>query len=140
MRKLILSIIAGSVMLFGLLFIIIFLFFDATFERGNIFTLFTLLGLIPFGGGVFLLIKANRKATIDFEQAIAKQAYNNNGQVTVSDVAMKQSISFKHAEELLTQMYRQEIFEVRISSNGAKVFELLHFANQQQKAQSESLL
>ena len=140
MRKLIISIVSGLSILFGLFFIIIFLFFDATFEQGNIFALFTLLGLVPFCGGIILLIKTNRKGTFDFEKAITKQAYKNNGQITIIDVAISQSITHKKAEEILTKMYRQEVFEIRISSNGVKIYELLHFATQQQKKKSESLL
>jgi hypothetical protein len=140
MKKILLTILSVFSMLFGFMFIIIFLFFDATFEQGSIFTMFTLLGLTPFLGGSILLIKTNRKGGLNLEKAIIKQAYRHKGQLTISDVSIKQSLSFKQAEAVLTKMYRDEIFEVKISLNGSKVYELLHFATDQQKENSEGLL
>lgn len=81
-----------------------------------------IMSLLPLAIGVFLLRKGNQiskdNAYRDYEAKIIAIAQHQEGKITIADVAVKTSMTFKEAEEYLKEMYLNGLFDMDSNEKG----------------------
>ncbi len=81
-----------------------------------------IMSLLPLGIGVLLMRKGQQiskdKTYRDYEAKIIAIAQNQSGKITIADVAVHSSMTFKEAEEYLKEMYLNGLFDMDSNEKG----------------------
>ena len=118
------------VILFGLVMIAggLINFFDSARERpaSESLILMTLLGLGPVVCGFLMCRNMKRKAqhrkAEHIERQILQLAKENQGQLTISEVSMRLTLSSTEAKAVLDQCHLNHLAELSISDSGVVVY------------------
>jgi predicted transcriptional regulator len=105
--------------------------FNTLGEKGftsNIAFNFILLGLVPIGLGVWLLMRAkNTKEQLNDQvltNKILKIAQENNGILTPLTLITALNLSVEDAKERLEDLYSKGIFKIEVNEEGGVYYEL----------------
>jgi len=81
-----------------------------------------ILSLLPLGIGILILRKANQiskdQKYRETEAIIIAMAQQQDGKLTIADVAVKTSMTYKEAEEYLKEMYLNGLFDMDSNEKG----------------------
>ncbi len=101
------------------------------------------LGVAPCVLGVWWFISvgksAKKRKLAEYTNAILRYAQNQEGKITVQEIAVHLNIPFEKASNLLNEMQTKGIFELQLTEKGAYVYSLLHFATPEEKRRAEGL-
>ena len=104
------------------------LFFDPAREESaaEMFIMVLLLGLLPLAGGVLLCWKMknrgqHRRTEIQ-ERAILQLAKDNQGCLTVADVALHLSLHSTQAKQLLDECHLNNLATLEVSESGVVLY------------------
>ena len=101
------------------------------------------LGLVPCALGVWWFISvgksAQKRKLEERTGAILRYAQDQEGKITVQEIAVHLNIPFEQASNLLNEMQTKGIFELQLTDKGAYVYSLLHFATLEEKRRAEGL-
>ncbi len=98
-----------------------------------------LMGILPLYYGV----KMYRKYSIpaySLENQTLRLATQNEGRLTVPEVAMKLNISIEKARSLLEKMQLNNVFSIEITEQGAIVYRMNNYASNIDKSSAKGII
>ncbi|HHP7241838.1 MAG TPA: hypothetical protein ACFCUD_09200 [Cyclobacteriaceae bacterium] len=102
-------------------------------------TLLMLMGILPLYYGVKMYRKYSVPA-YSLENQTLRLATQNEGRLTVPEVAMKLNISIEKARSLLEKMQLNNVFSIEITDQGAIVYRMNNYASDTDKGSAKGII
>jgi len=111
---------------------------------GSLIVPLSLMGILPFAGGIYLLISRLRKNKAlqknEFEKTILTTAHSKQGFITPLDLVLLTGCSADEAQKKLTEMQEKGFFDLKISSKGDIIYALRGMLSDEEKNHSKDVL
>jgi CTP-dependent riboflavin kinase len=102
------------------------------------------MGILPFAGGIYLLVSRKRKNKLaqisEFEKIILTTAHSKQGYVTTLDLVLLTGCSTEEAQKKLTEMQEKGFFDLKITSKGDIIYALRGMLSDEEKNQARDVL